>query len=68
MALSDTVTTNLKEAESYLRNALSFAARQERPYVNSAISDMISQIDRLIKIDSIFDSIDDKIANNKNGQ
>lgn len=35
MALSESVETNLKEAEQSLRAALSYAARQERPMVCS---------------------------------
>ena len=33
MALSESVETSLKEAEASLRNALAYAARQERPMV-----------------------------------
>ena len=33
MALSDKVTENLKEAEGSLRNALHWAAKNERPLV-----------------------------------
>lgn len=33
MALSQSVEESLKEAEQSLRNALSYAARQERPMV-----------------------------------
>jgi len=43
MALSESVETSLKEAESSLRNALAYAARQERPMVCSVIADLISK-------------------------
>jgi hypothetical protein len=33
MALSKSVEESVKEAESHLRNALSYSARQESPYV-----------------------------------
>ena len=44
MALSKSVEESLKEAEQSLRNALAFAARQERPMVCSVIADLISKI------------------------
>ena len=63
MALSDSVETSLKEAEASLRNALSYAARQERPMVCSVIADMISRIESLQTTDSILD----KLENRKGG-
>ena len=47
MALSQSVEASLKEAESNLRNALAYAARQERPVVCGVIADLISKIDNL---------------------
>ena len=63
MALSDSVETSLKEAEASLRNALAYAARQERPMVCSVIADMISRIESLQTTDSILD----KLENRKEG-
>lgn len=63
MALSDSVETSLKEAEASLRNALAYAARQERPMVCSIIADMISRIESLQTTDSILD----KLENRKDG-
>ena len=63
MALSDSVETSLKEAEASLRNALSYAARQERPMVCSVIADMITRIETLQTTDSILD----KLENRKDG-
>ena len=63
MALSESVETSLKEAESSLRNALSYAARQERPMVCSVVADMISRIDTLISTDALLD----KLENRKSG-
>jgi hypothetical protein len=60
MALSKSVEESLKEAEQSLRNALAFAARQEEPYVGKQIADMIMSIDQLIKIDKLFDKIDNR--------
>jgi len=44
MALSESVETSLKEAEQSLRNALAYAARQEKPFVGKHIADMIMDI------------------------
>ena len=63
MALSESVETSLKEAEASLRNALSYAARQERPMVCSVVADMISRIDTLIHTDALLD----KLENRKSG-
>jgi hypothetical protein len=63
MALSDSVETSLKEAEASLRNALAYAARQERPMVCSVIADMITRIETLQTTDSILD----KLENRKDG-
>jgi len=38
MALSETVEESLKEAEANLRNALAYAARQEKSFVSREIS------------------------------
>ena len=48
MALSESVENSLKEAEQALRNALAFAARQEKPFIGKHIADMIMDIDNLI--------------------
>lgn len=58
MALGQQVEESLKEAEANLRNALAYAARQERSMVCSVISEMISRIDSLIKTDSILDKLE----------
>ena len=60
MALSESVENSLKEAEQSLRNALSFAARQERPMVCSVIADMIARIETLQTTDSILDKLENR--------
>lgn len=60
MALSESVESSLKEAEASLRNALSYAARQERPMVCSVIADMISRIESLQATDSILDKLENR--------
>lgn len=60
MALSSTVEESLKEAEASLRNALSYAARQERPMVCSVIADLISRIESLQTTDSLLDKFENR--------
>jgi len=60
MALSESVESSLREAEASLRNALSFAARQEKPFVAKNIADMIMQIDNLISTDAILDKLENR--------
>lgn len=60
MALSKQVEESLKEAESNLRNALAFSARNEKPFVSKVISDMILNIDNLIKTNEILDKIENR--------
>ena len=60
MALSESVENSLKEAEQSLRNALAFAARQERPMVCTVIADMIARIETLQTTDSILDKLENR--------
>lgn len=62
MALSKSVEESLNEAEANLRNALAFAARQERPLVCTQIAKLISDIESIGSMDSILDTLDEKIA------
>jgi hypothetical protein len=65
MALSKSVEESLKEAEASLRNALSYAARQERPMVCSVIADLISRIESVITTDDILDKLENRIQGDK---
>lgn len=58
MSLSPSVLDSLKDAESSLRNALAYAARQERPIVCTQISRIISEIEGIQSFDSILDRMD----------
>ena len=60
MALSQSVEESLKEAEQSLRNALAYAARQERPIVCSVVADMISRIDTLMHTDALLDKLENR--------
>lgn len=66
MALSESVTNSLKEAEQSLRNALAYAARQERSIVCQSISEIICRIDTIQSFDGILDHLDDLKENYKN--
>ncbi|AIX14806.1 hypothetical protein Syn7803C72_193 [Synechococcus phage ACG-2014d] len=65
MALSNSVQNSLDGAESSLRNALAFAARQERPIVCTQISKMISDIESIGTMDELLDSLTDLSDKNK---
>jgi hypothetical protein len=60
MALSQSVEESLKEAEASLRNALAYAACQERPMVCSVIADLIHRIESLQSTDAILDKLENR--------
>lgn len=64
MALSQSVQDALNEAQSHLRNALAYAARQERPVVCSSISKIMTELESIEKYDQLFDSLE---GNGKDG-
>ena len=65
MALSQSVEESLKEAEASLRNALAYAARQERPLVCSVIADLITRIESLQSTDAILDKLENRKPGDK---
>jgi hypothetical protein len=58
MALSKQVEESLDEAQSALRNALAYAARNERAVVNQGIADLMCNIEKLKSVDQLFDTLD----------
>ena len=58
MALSSTVSDALSEAEASLRNALSFAARQERPMVCAGVADLMQRLEAIMSMDKVLDKIE----------
>ena len=56
--LTNQVQENLKEAEGCLRNALHWAAKNERPFVCSVITDLISRIESVQNTDKLLDKLD----------
>tara|TARA_B100000614_G_scaffold166376_1_gene148205 strand:+ start:256 stop:483 length:228 start_codon:yes stop_codon:yes gene_type:complete len=63
MALSEQVKDSLREAQSNLKNALAFSARNESPMISKHIADMLANIDNIITASEIID----KIENRKEG-
>lgn len=61
MALSKSVEESLKEADSNLRNALAYAARQERPMVCREIAKIICDMQTLQDTDNILDKLESRI-------
>ena len=59
MALSQQVESSLLEAQQSLRNALSFAARNESAYTSKHIADMLSKIEAIIDADQFIQHIED---------
>ena len=58
MALGAQVEESLKEAEASLRNALAFAARQERPMVCGVIAELICRIEGVMSTNSLLDKLE----------
>lgn len=65
MALGNQVNESLQEAAASLRNALSYAARQERPLVCKQIATLISDIEQIGSFDTILDKFEE-MTNEKN--
>ncbi len=65
MTLSTQVEESLIEAQQDLRNALSFSARTEAPYVSKHIADMLHNIDNLIHVTDLLSDLENGITNNK---
>ena len=59
MPLSEQVETSLLEAQENLRNALSFAARTEKPYISKHIADMMSNIDNIIHVVPLLEQVEE---------
>ena len=59
MTLTNQVKDSLREAQSHLRNALSFAARTESAYTSKHIADMLSKIEAIIDTEHIITQIEE---------
>ena len=60
MALSDKVRDSLKEAEGQLRNALAFAARNEKSIVCSTLTKILLDIESIAAYDKIADKLEEQ--------
>ena len=58
MALSKQVEDSLRASQEHLRDALSFSARTEKPYVSKHIADMLAQIDNLCDVIPLLDKLE----------
>ncbi len=59
MTLSTPVEESLRESQQSLRNALSFAARTESPYISKHIADMLSKIEAILDAEDLLTKIED---------
>ena len=64
MALSQSVTDSLQEAEQSLRNALALAARGERSIVAKQIAEMIHSIEMMQMHDNFLDTLEELTEGN----
>ncbi len=62
MALSQQVESSLMEAQEDLRNALSFAARTEKPYISKHIADMLSNIDNILHVVPLLEQVEEGLT------
>ena len=58
MALSKTVVDSLDDAKASLRNALAYAARNERPIICESIAKILSSVETIESSESIMDTLD----------
>jgi len=58
MSLSTQVSESLKDAQSDLRNALAYAARNEEPWMVKHIATALADIDNLFHVESLLDRAD----------
>ena len=59
MPLSEQGESSLMEAQEDLRNALSFAARTEKPYISKHIADMLSNIDNILHVVPLLEQVEE---------
>jgi len=58
MSLSTQVSESLKDAQSDLRNALAYAARNEEPWMVKHIATALADIDNLFHVESLLEKAD----------
>ena len=60
MPLSEQVQLSLREAQEDLRNALAFAARNEKPFVSKHIVDILLGIDNIMDAAQIVEKLENR--------
>ena len=60
MALSEQVELSLRDAQEDLRNALAFAARNEKPFVSKHIGDLLFGIDNIIDAAHVVEELENR--------
>ncbi len=65
MALTQQVSDSLDDAKAALRNALSFAARTEEPYVSKHIADVLMAIETIKDTHSYLSNLKDVLGEDK---
>ena len=55
--ISEQVKTELAEAQKHMREALSFAARTESPFLIKHISQMVFDIEHIQEVDDILNTV-----------
>ncbi len=58
MALTKQVESSLKNAQEDLREALAFAARTEKSWINKHIADMLAKIDSLVDVEQLMSDVE----------
>ncbi len=61
MALSKQVVESLGDAKGHIRNALAYAARNERTVTVNAIARLLNDIESLQGFDDLMDKLDEEI-------
>ena len=65
MELTQQVSDSLDDAKAALRNALSFAARTEEPYVSKHIADVLMAIETIKDTHSYLSNLKDVLGEDK---
>ena len=65
MTLSKQVIESLGDAKGHIRNALAYAARNERTITVNAIAKLLHDVEHLQDFDGLMDTIEEHEHNNK---
>ena len=60
MALTEQVEASLRDAQSHLKNALAFSARNEKSYISKHIANMLADIDNLIDATELIEKLNER--------